>query len=66
MAHQRNLRDVLVGEVNNEPLPIGVIFSDADSDPSLYVKVWDLDVSGEDIQVPVVLQNGLCLSGLST
>lgn len=55
MANQRNLRDVLVGDLNHDPLSTGAIISDAKSNSSLDVKIRYLDISGENMCVPVVL-----------
>lgn len=63
-ANQRQLRDVLVGDVDGDGLSIGLCETNPDS--SLHIIVRDLDVGGQDVPVPVVFHGGSGLSGFST
>lgn len=65
-ANQRQLRDVLVGDVNGDGLSIGCAVGEINPDSCLHIVVGDLDVCGQDVPVPVVLHGGGGLSGIST
>lgn len=53
-ANQRELWDVLVGDLEGNGFASAIAVGHANLDTGLDIKVRDLDLGGEDIPVPVV------------
>lgn len=65
-AGQRELGHVFVGDLQSQGFSSGAAVSQADLDSSLDVDVWDVDLGGEHISVPVVFHCHCCLYGFGT
>lgn len=67
-ANQRELRDVLVDEVQRDGVSsfaLGVSIDNTHSEAGLHIVVRDLNISGDDVLPSVVLQHCSGFSGLS-
>lgn len=65
-ANQRELRHILVGDLDGNGFSFGTAVGHANLNAGLNIKVRYLDLGGEDIPVPVVFHGGCSLSRLST
>lgn len=68
-ANQGELWDVPVGKVQGDGVSsfaLGAFIDDAQPESSIHIKVWDLEVSGDEVPLPVVSHDGSRFGGLLT